>query len=758
MPQATPDERFAKVQRLLVEFSEHPLLNRKIASLANRMDRHLPGVFLSRTLREVLQSSLDSLLSHRGVGIGRIERLLEVIERAEKEILESNQVPVPKAHDEISRTEPIRTMRLVLDPKQLTDADWQVWGELVRKHGLSHEPLGRFVRNLSEIPSGLWIAELGLFMERPLEDLHLVPGCGPARLSEVLEIIARVVKVLFHIPEESGFGVRLLPAAVRDVIVWTENVLRQGVPPNINAMRAEFIQPLLSQLETDLGTEITQMIRRRIGVDGVPDTLEEIGHSVGLTRERIRQLIGKAVEVFRVRWPEGRHLLDDLFDLLQSSSSVDEEQDLLRAIMDLCFAVDVSRGSSRDDVLTGWERAARRRLTPMTAAEVKTWLAVEFPSLLTQVGMKWVAEGGHSLLRCEGETLYFSDDPIDRLLHRLYLAGEPVQLLEAAEYLEGDERNVRLRLERDPRFLEDEYRCIHASERCGLSRENGVWQVQLAPIPGVTPRVSNLPVAHVAQLIVSGLLQAGVADATVWGVHRFATNVLRRVYGVALPPNVPPFLLASMLTRHSDGLIRTMRRRRLRWDCADDSIPVRGKRGWISFIAMRAGVPLTLDEMDSGLRESFQDYESYVIQRLNLDDDEEGESTAECRIVAGVMKRIPAIVIPVSWELDLKRENVSEGIKRLATRIISSATEKPFPRYALRRVPWLVSLCDHFGYGRMRWDEGRNLDDTNLEDEGDAELTPVDVASDHAAPEKKSGDRAEQPGGQKIKDLLSRFF
>ena len=72
-------------------------------------------------------------------------------------------------------------------------------------------------------------------------------------------------------------------------------------------------------------------------------------------------------------------------------------------------------------------------------------------------------------------------------------------------------------------------------------------------------------------LLISGFLERGIVDATVWGVHRFANEMLARIFGVTLPETVTPFVLADMLVKLSDGLMRTMRRRRLRWDTAAGS-------------------------------------------------------------------------------------------------------------------------------------------------------------------------------------------
>src|SRR5262249_23172001 len=154
------------------------------------------------------------------------------------------------------------------------------------------------------------------------------------------------------------------------------------------------------------------------------------------------------------------------------------------------------------------------------------------------------------------------------------------------------------------------------------------------------------------------------------------------------------------------------------------------KRGWVSVVVARAGIPMTLDELDPLLREVYQDYEPYVLQQLNLDDDEEGENFSPCRVATGLAGRVPSVVVPSSWELDLAKENVAEEVKRIATRIVSSAARTPYPKENLRRVPWLIDLCNHYAYGHMVWSQGREdggADDLTIDHKGEqgAEVGPA---------------------------------
>jgi hypothetical protein len=196
-----------------------------------------------------------------------------------------------------------------------------------------------------------------------------------------------------------------------------------------------------------------------------------------------------------------------------------------------------------------------------------------------------------------------------------------------------------------------------------------------------------------------------------------------------------------------------MRRRRLRWDSADGSIPVRGKRGWVDHLATSAGVPMTLDELDAALRGSFQDYESYILKQLNLDEDEEGESSYGCQYIPGVSHVVPAILIPRGWELDLGEVNVSEGVRLAVAKIVSMGTRSPFPKAYLRRLPWMVRLCEHTAFGNMRWEERAvDLEDDVSEPDTEAATVAPPLSEESKPPEGKANAEAA------VDDLLSQFL
>lgn len=752
MERRSPEERYAEVQRNLTARADAALLDRHLSGWVVSTDRHLPQSFLRRTLRDIIALSYDELLETHGLGDRRIGKLIGVLERA----CLQQEPASPTARECTLVPSPSGVLPAVvqpISPDKLTEPDWLAWRHAVRAHGLEQENLGRFAGSLSDLPQGLWSVPLIEYADRPLYEIKTMAGHGPARVGQILDVFYRIAQTIASCPADTPLAIRLLPPLVRDALLWTERILHEQAVPSVADIRESFLKPLFTLLETDMGAETAAIVRRRIGLDGPAETLEQIANDISLTRERVRQITLKAVHVTRVRWPEGKFILDNVYAHFQASPGCDEQLDLMHAVLDTCFALEVTRGGSRSDVLTAWDRAGKAKRTPMNEAAVRAWASGEFPDLPSDVIRRWLEEEGLRHAKPDGGALFFSNDPLDKLLRHLHVHSEPLPIGELSDFVDGDERSIRNRVDRDPRFIEDEFKRVLPAEQCSFFRNEGRWFLRTEPVQGIDQRAETVALSDLIHMIVGGLVQAGVCDATVWGVHRFTCSLLRRVYGASLASSVTPFVLAGTLVRHSDGIVRHMRRRRLRWDSADGSIPVRGKRGWVDHLATVARVPMTFDELDAALRGSFQDYESYVLKQLNLDEEEEGESSYGCQYIPGVSHVVPAILIPRGWKLDLGAVNISEGVRLAVVKIVSMSTRSPFPKAYLRRLPWMVQLCEHTAFGNMRWEE-RVVDLEESASEPDADATPVapPPAAETKPPE------GEPNAAAAVDDLLSRFL
>lgn len=690
------ERRFLDIQAEL-SGSDATALARPFESWVLATDSHLPQSYLRRSLSEILSSRYEQLVREPGVGAGKIERVLDVLERCAAELN-------PDRHP-IRESPPSDSGGRQTTVENITETEWRKWCDRIRLHRLERDNLGRYAGCLNDLPQGLWTVPLGEYANRSLHAIRALPNHGPVRVSDVLKVFARIFESIRENPVEGFLSVRLFAPQIRDVVLWAEGILRSGGIPDEASIRAGFLTPIFALLEEDLGRDKAAMLRRRMGLDGPVETLEQIAIGAGVTRERIRQIAAKAASAIEVRWPEGRYLLDGVYTLFKSSPDADGQIDLLRGVFDACFSIDVVRESSRSDVLAAWDRAGRAKLTPMTRSAVRSWAGGEFPAIPANAVLNGLEEHGLRRDGPDGEDLYYTNDPLDKLLLHLISIADPMPLAELTGFLEGDERNAKMRLERDPRFVEDEFKRVTPAERCGFRRVDGRWTLRLEPAGVTAPRDESIAVIALIHLIVGGLTHAGICDATVWGVHRFAGDQLAKLFGAKLPAALTPFVLARMFVVHSDGLVRPMRRRRLRWDAPRGSIRPRGKCGWVDHVATTAGVPLTFDELDAALRVHFQDYEWYVLKQLDQLDDEEGETEFGYQYLQGVSNAVPGMLIPAGWEFDSSLVNVSAGVRLAVAKLVRMSKRAPVPKGYLRRIPWMIRLCEVVAPATMRWSE-----------------------------------------------------
>lgn len=774
------EEEFTAAQQLLRKHGGEAVFDRAIENWFTGADRNLYKGEPSRSLRDILSGSFRDALTGLSCDGMSVVILVSAIMRACRELALPPRTPIrthENRRDGVSSREMSRRplsgaeallARVACEPKpnavQLPRLDcipeglWTAWCRCINFTRLDRFPLGFYARTLRHLPSRLWSVPLGTYTRRSLTEVRSLEGHGENAVLAVVTIISDLSHTLDQIPEESHLHVLLMPTAILDVSTWMSRVLQRGSVPEASQIVHWFIRPLLRQLDIDLGPYISEMVERRIGVHGPAQTLDDIAHDFRLTRERIRQQTKRAISVLRVRWPGGRYLLDDFYDLLRGSHDSQAQVDLIRRVVDILFDFEYVKSVSHTEVHDAWEKLGRQKRTPMTEVDIQAWLASEFPLVTPDVALKWVKDHALVAPTTNGEMLYFAKTPQDRLLHQLQMSGTPLTLADASEIVGDDERNVRLQLERDPRFVEDEYKRILAAEKCSFCRISGVWHVQVERHrTDDLPREDSICLERLAQLICTGLLELGVSDATVWGVQRYANKILRQMqYGV-LPSTVSPFVLASKLVRHSDGLIRVMRRRRLRWDDGDGVPAARGKLGWVGYVIAEAGVPMTMRELDTALRCYYQDYEWYVLSQITFDEDEDGDRFCGAKIAAGYAKYLPAIVVPIGWHLDMSKENVSEEIKLLVARIIAAGRKRGYPKNVLEDVPWLVELVDRHSYGKMQWSDERPP-----RDELANGLDNVDDTLGENALRRSDGERGPKNDGakavEKIENLLSRFF
>ena len=108
----------------------------------------------------------------------------------------------------------------------------------------------------------------------------------PKRVGELLELVAHPISLETPV----GDGESLYADLIEDP---------NATSPEVNIAELFRGHELTAALDS-LEPRMRQVVARRFGLDGLPtQTLEEIGNALGITRERVRQLEGKALRELR---------------------------------------------------------------------------------------------------------------------------------------------------------------------------------------------------------------------------------------------------------------------------------------------------------------------------------------------------------------------------------------------------------------------------------------------------------------------------
>ena len=708
---ASAELRFDSARRRFAAVSEHRLASMTLDALRTSLDRHLPSELLGLTLTELLQSkSYAEIADTPGVGPTRLERLLTVVERSldRMEAKTSSEVSDPHPRGASEVTSPAFVSDKELNA-ELTELDeWLACCDAIRRHHLDHLPLGRFAKSLNDISGTLWTEPLSELMPATISELGRRDS---ERVRQVVPIIARLGRLLLRL-QISDVWVVPMPQRLREAATWCDAAIARDSTIDREEFMKAFLHPLLEQLQLDVSDDVISMIEYRIGLNGNPETLEQIASRSGVTRERVRQKTQRASTALTVRWPAGPEVLRKLaYKLLQQAHS-DALSRFCSRICDQLFEVKLDSEEGRDDVLAAWAKAGERKQTPMLADEIAHWAGKTFFGLAPSSCAAWVRSVARRV-ECERGELWFSNTELDQLLADLYERAEPCELNERTRRDVADEpegrlspsganelRSLRVRVQHDPRFVQlDDGRFLPA-DRCGFGRLGGVWFAALEPVFANRPLGSDvIAVRSLAEMIVAGLLRLGVVDATAWGVHRFANELVRDVYGARLPSSVTPFVLADMLVLVSEPLMQPMKRRRLRWGSQSNGHKVLGKRGWVSRVVEEVGHPIVIRELDPLLRRYYQDYADYVVKQIySAMDDEEGSTEVRVEFVTQLGHSIPVLIVPHGWQLHESRDNVSEGVLQTARRLArqlhdpSVGRDRRLRLEELDTAPWLREL------------------------------------------------------------------
>ena len=123
-----------------------------------------------------------------------------------------------------------------------------------------------------------------------LEEIAAESGFTPERVSELFELVENTVSLETPV----GDGESMYADLIEDD--------RSAAPEDETAENARSVE--LAEALARLNPRMRHVLRRRFGLDGQPpQTLEEVGTDLGITRERVRQLETRALRELRAVAP-----------------------------------------------------------------------------------------------------------------------------------------------------------------------------------------------------------------------------------------------------------------------------------------------------------------------------------------------------------------------------------------------------------------------------------------------------------------------
>ncbi|MDA7980337.1 MAG: hypothetical protein MPJ50_16380 [Pirellulales bacterium] len=392
--------------RLMVQFEDlrkkflaqeelAPRLGKALAYWTLPTDRLLPLFFMQRTLREILNTPFEELCQAPGIGNKKIATLLNLLQRAaspdaESNGLQSDDTPRTEAeaaleelaagfnavscdYDVALRDRPIsqdpdhdscfiteqggrrifHTVNMDIlpdgfDPAKVSETVWARWRQIVGQFGFQDEYLGRFARNLQDMPRVIWQLPFKNYLDASLSEIRSMRTHGEKRVRVIIETFAGLQAMLStqsmalrQAPQP--IAVRIVPRFVYPIEDWLTRLLhwRRLVP--YERIRRCFVTPILDQLQIDAGDNVIDVVRRRLNLEGAQIPVRNMANELGVTRARVYQLLGEVNEVMRIRWPEGAWLVQQARERIEDLTIGERDEDrraaahLFIEMAELCF-------------------------------------------------------------------------------------------------------------------------------------------------------------------------------------------------------------------------------------------------------------------------------------------------------------------------------------------------------------------------------------------------------------------------------------
>lgn len=309
-------------------------LKRPIAFWVLPTDRRLPLAFLGRTIREIVSCSFAELASTPGVGQKKMASLVNLLSRVATS--SPTEFEAPQAVADSAETAALSADPDHFEPAMVSEMVWARWQQIVLTHKIGHEKLGRLAPSLQALPTVIWDTPLSFYLDKTLREIRELKTHGEKRVHAVLEVFHSIYRMLANVGR-TGLAVRLEPRLIAGVQDWMAEAKGRDVAPGLEEVVDRLVEPLMMQLETDVGTTVCGLARGRLGVGAPAKSVREQSRTLGLTRARVYQLLEDCHRTMSIRWPEGRRLLDEFAQRMDEVYASAEIANLLGTLRELLY-------------------------------------------------------------------------------------------------------------------------------------------------------------------------------------------------------------------------------------------------------------------------------------------------------------------------------------------------------------------------------------------------------------------------------------
>jgi hypothetical protein len=301
-------------------------LTKPLAFWALPSDRRLPLAFLGRSLKDLLSTPFRELAATPGIGQKKIRSFIKLLARAAS--TNASEIPddpsLESGNGESDCGNGRSSNGKGFDPSSVSEVVWAQWRTSVMRHALENESLGRFAPSLRNVTRVIWNTPLKAYTGVTLDDLRRMKTHGEKRVRAVLEVFHSVHALVSSMGTQDHLVVRIVPRRIDGVERWVAGVLQRAGIPHEDDIREYFVQPLLEQIRTDAGQQIASLAESRLGIHRPITSVRQAARTMGLTRARVYQLLNEINDIMAVRWPNGRRMVYELREKLESEAAAAE--------------------------------------------------------------------------------------------------------------------------------------------------------------------------------------------------------------------------------------------------------------------------------------------------------------------------------------------------------------------------------------------------------------------------------------------------